>query len=101
MQSQNWAPRWLRALTGTALMAAALAMGSPLAPAQERNSQSATNAPPQMKTPVDVNSADVKTLETLPGVGPVVAQRIVKNRPYKNLDDLGKVKGLSKAKLAA
>jgi competence protein ComEA len=50
-------------------------------------------------TSVDVNSADVKTLETLPGIGSTLANRIVEGRPYKNLDDLGKVKGLSKSKL--
>ena len=50
---------------------------------------------------VDVNSADVKTLETLPGIGSTLANRIVEDRPYKSLDDLGKVKGLSKSKLDA
>ena len=53
------------------------------------------------KSQVDVNSADVKALETLPGIGPVLAQRIIEGRPYKTLADLGKVKGLSKAKLDA
>jgi comEA protein len=50
---------------------------------------------------VDVNSADVKTLETLPGVGPSTAQKIVAGRPYSNAADLEKVKGLSKAKVDA
>ena len=50
---------------------------------------------------VDVNSADVKTLETLPGIGSTVAERIVEGRPYKNLEDLEKVKGLGKSKLDA
>jgi competence protein ComEA len=63
----------------------------------------ATNKPPAatLQTPVDVNSADLKTLETLPGVGPTLASRIVAGRPYKDLADLGKVKGLSKSKLDA
>ena len=50
---------------------------------------------------VDVNSADVKTLETLPGIGPTIADRIVAGRPYKNADELSKVKGLSKSKVDA
>ena len=52
-------------------------------------------------TPVNVNTADVKTLETLPGIGSTLAKRIVEGRPYKNADDLAKVKGLSKSKLDA
>jgi comEA protein len=56
---------------------------------------------PTPETRVDVNSADVKTLETLPGIGSTLANRIVENRPYKNLEDLGKVKGLNKSKLDA
>ena len=53
------------------------------------------------KTKVDVNSADVETLQTLPGIGPTLAERIVEGRPYKNADDLAKVKGLSKSKIDA
>jgi competence protein ComEA len=50
---------------------------------------------------VDVNSADVKTLETLPGITPTLADRIVQGRPYKNMSDLAKVKGLTSTKLDA
>jgi competence protein ComEA len=53
------------------------------------------------KTKVDVNSANVETLQTLPGIGPTLADRIVAGRPYKNADDLSKVKGLSKSKIEA
>jgi competence protein ComEA len=53
------------------------------------------------KTKVDVNSADVQTLETLPGIGSTLANRIVEGRPYHSIDDLSKVKGLSKSKIDA
>ncbi len=49
--------------------------------------------------PIDINSADQKTLESLPGVGPKGAEAIVKGRPYKSVDDLARVKGIGKAKL--
>jgi competence protein ComEA len=53
----------------------------------------------QTRTKVDVNSADLEALETLPGVGPATAKRIVSGRPFNSLSDLEKVKGLSKAKV--
>ncbi|MGE5284188.1 MAG: ComEA family DNA-binding protein [Actinomycetota bacterium] len=49
--------------------------------------------------PVDINTADQKALESLPGVGPATAKEIVKGRPYKSVDDLANVKGLGKSKL--
>ena len=72
------------------------AVTAPLAQAQEKKTPAQGK-----KSLVDVNSADVKTIETLPGIGPVLAQRIIEGRPYKTLADLEKVKGLSKAKLDA
>lgn len=59
------------------------------------------NATAKNAARIDVNSADVQTLETLPGVGPATAKRIVEGRPFKNLSDLEKVKGLSKTKVEA
>jgi competence protein ComEA len=48
--------------------------------------------------PVDINSADAKTLETLTGVGASKAAAIVEyrktNGPFKSVDDLAKVKGI-------
>lgn len=37
---------------------------------------------------ISINQADLKTLQTLTGIGEVKAQAIVDNRPYSNLDDL-------------
>src|SRR5512143_759210 len=48
---------------------------------------------------VDINTADQKALESLPGVGPSTAKEIVKGRPYKSVDDLANVKGIGKSKL--
>ncbi|HWR59804.1 MAG TPA: helix-hairpin-helix domain-containing protein, partial [Thermodesulfovibrionales bacterium] len=58
----------------------------------------------QAKAPaglVDLNTADQKTIESLPGIGPKTAEEIIKGRPYKSVDDLGKVKGISKGKMDA
>jgi competence protein ComEA len=51
-------------------------------------------------TMVDVNSADAKTLQTLPGVGSTTAKKIIGGRPYKSISDLSKIKGLTDAKLS-
>jgi competence protein ComEA len=72
----------------------------PAAQSQTNKKPAQATAPaPTKKGRVDVNSADVDTLQTLPGIGPAMAERIVEGRPYKNLDDLGRVKGLSQSKL--
>lgn len=52
---------------------------------------------------VNINSASVKELKTLPGIGKVTAERIVDyrtaNGPFAAVEDLLKVKGVGKATL--
>jgi competence protein ComEA len=50
---------------------------------------------------VDLNSADLKTLEALPGVGAATAKHIIAARPFKSVEDLKHVKGIGDAKFAA
>ncbi|RMH32302.1 MAG: helix-hairpin-helix domain-containing protein [Nitrospirae bacterium] len=54
---------------------------------------------------LDLNTATVEQLETLKGIGPELAQRIVAYRndhgPFRSIDDLIKVKGIGARKLAA
>ena len=47
----------------------------------------------------NVNVANVAELELLPGVGPVIAQRIIDNRPYATIEDLLKVRGIGKTSI--
>ncbi len=37
---------------------------------------------------IDINSASVKDLDSLPGIGPVMAQKIIAGRPYRSKTDL-------------
>jgi len=48
---------------------------------------------------VDVNHSTLEELESLPGVGPVLAQAIIDHRPFETFDDLEAVPGLGPDKL--
>jgi competence protein ComEA len=52
---------------------------------------------------IDLNTADATALDTLPGVGPSTAAKIVADRqtngPFKSVDDLGRVPGIGPKKL--
>lgn len=43
---------------------------------------------------VDINTADQKALEKLPGIGPAKAKAIIAGRPYKSKEDLKKIDGI-------
>lgn len=44
--------------------------------------------------PLSLNEATMEELQLLRGVGSTIAERIVKNRPYKSVDDLDRVEGI-------
>jgi len=44
--------------------------------------------------PLDLNTATPAQLDELPGVGPVLAQRIVARRPFRSVDELDEVSGV-------
>jgi competence protein ComEA len=52
---------------------------------------------------VDVNRASAAELETLPGIGPALARRIMESRaedgPFRTADDLLRVRGIGPATL--
>ena len=62
---------------------------------------SAEKHPPSK--PIDLNLANVKELQELPGVGPITAQRIIdmrqKSGRFKRVEDLLAVRGISQKKL--
>ncbi len=48
---------------------------------------------------LSLNRASLEVLQTLPGVGPVMAGRIIAARPFKSVDDLLKVEGIGRVTL--
>jgi hypothetical protein len=50
---------------------------------------------------IDVNQASVEDLQALPGVGPVMAARILDARPFQTLDELREVSGIGPRRFAA
>jgi DNA uptake protein ComE-like DNA-binding protein len=49
---------------------------------------------------IDINRATEKELKMIPGVGPVMASRIIAARPFRSADDLKKVNGIGDKKYA-
>ena len=47
---------------------------------------------------LDVNTASLETLQNIPGIGNVLAGRIIEARPFKSADDLRHVKGIGEKK---
>lgn len=58
------------------------------APPRPATSARASAAAPAGPALIDINSADEKALDTLPGVGPARAKAIVAGRPYTDKQDL-------------
>jgi competence protein ComEA len=48
---------------------------------------------------LNINTATVQELEALPGIGPVLAGRIIAGRPYRAVEDLDRVPGIGPKRL--
>lgn len=94
----------MRIVFAIVALIAALVAPSSLASAQTAKAAPATKAGSAAKaratpgSPVNLNSASVAQLQTLPGIGASTAQRIVdyrqKNGSFKKIEELMNVKGI-------
>ena len=89
----------------TVLFVLAMALTWLLTPRQARGGYDISAAPPEEAAPallkVNINTASAEELDGLPGIGPVLAQRIVDEReangPYTGAEDLTRVEGIGQA----
>ncbi|RJP60367.1 MAG: helix-hairpin-helix domain-containing protein [Deltaproteobacteria bacterium] len=61
--------------------------------------QSQLKKAPSPKSLLELNTAGKEELQSIKGIGPVLAERIIAGRPYRTVDDLLKVKGIGPKKL--
>jgi DNA uptake protein ComE-like DNA-binding protein len=68
-------------------------------PARKGRSRSKHDDLPRPAGRIDVNTPTQAELEALPGIGPVIARRIIEGRPYRSVEELERVKGIGPRRL--
>lgn len=56
-----------------------------------------SNSPSEGSLLVNINTATVEELQSLPGIGPARARLIVEHRPYSTVDEVKRIKGIPDA----
>lgn len=95
-----------RNLTGPGIFVSVSPTATPSAvPGGATTSPSTTEASFSSSTLININNATLSELQTLPGIGPVLAQRILDHREenglFSSVADLTKVNGIGAKRLEA
>jgi competence protein ComEA len=59
-----------------------------------RNTQLQSTSPTEGSLRVNLNTATLTELETIPGIGETLAKQIVAHRPYTSIDQLVAIRGI-------
>jgi competence ComEA-like helix-hairpin-helix protein len=84
---------WWRGLLGITLAVIAVASGG-IWLARDAKGLFQSNGPIEGSLVVNVNTASAKELQSLPGIGPALAQLIIQGRPYGSVGDIERVRGI-------
>lgn len=82
--------RWQKYLWGAIGVVALLGAGTYLV-----REIRADSTPEEGDLIVNINTATQKEIETIPGIGEVLAKRIIAGRPYKKIEELLRVQGIA------
>ena len=88
-------------LEGSASLKGWPAVSSSVRPRSSSSSSTSGRPGKQVASgPVNVNTASQSQLESLPGIGPAIARRIIAGRPWRSVNALINVKGIGQKRLA-
>ena len=69
----------------------------------EQSYEKTDNEKQKLAFPININTANEKELDALPGIGPAIARRIVEYRssqPFTKMEDIMQVKGIGEKRFA-
>lgn len=91
---------FLLALTALFLVTAvSVRLLTPRAAASQYTVEALTPSEETEENRVNINTASASELDALPGIGPVLAQRIIDRRPFTSVEELLEVNGIGQATL--